>query len=353
MDQKIKVLIVEDTITGQKLLKGLLTEDSRFEIVGIANNGKQAVEFVALYHPDVVSMDIFMPVMDGLEATRLIMQQTPVPIVIVSSFFNPSEMNLSFSILKAGALTILQKPFGPRHPKFLQSARHYQNVLIMMSGVKVKTQQVVLPKKSALSSKNTANNTLKNIIPGRFKIIAIGASSGGPSGIQTILSGLPSNIQIPLVIVQHIDANFVEGFCDWLKLTSNLPIIIAQDGMIMKPGHVYLPPPDSHLGFAKEGIISISKSPPERGIRPAVSFLFRNVAAIYGKNAVCVLLSGMGADGANEMKMLFDMGAYTIAQDEKSSLVHGMPGQAINLGGACKILSPEAIVKEIIKLTTL
>ena len=349
--KKIKVLIVEDTLVGQGLLKGLLAEDPRFEVVGIVGNGQQAVDFVARQAPDVVSMDIYMPVMDGVEATRIIMQKTPVPVVIVSGFYEPSEVKMSFSILEAGALTILPRPYGPGHPQYLQTARNYRNTLKMMSEVKVITRRATKPASVDTDQRVSKFSDIDLSNPGNstYKIIAMGASAGGPQALQAILERLPKNFPLAVLIVQHIDAHFAEGYCDWLNSTSKLPVRIARHGELLLPGHAYLPPGDHHLGLQREGIVAVTKHPAEKGLRPAVSVLFNDINTVYGKNSICILLSGMGADGAKELKMLRDTGALTIAQDAGSALVHGMPGEAIRLGGAVKVLSPEEIAKEILK----
>lgn len=348
-DNKIKVLLVEDSLTVMGLLKHILTEDPQFQVIGAVTNGKLAVEFVAQIKPDIISMDINMPVMDGLEATRQIMYYNPTPIVIVSSQFDPSNVLLSFNILKAGALTILPKPFGIGHAQYAQSAREFRNTLKMMAGIKVSAQQKkpdnpILAEKQKVESLHrlTDFNTTRNIV-------AIGASAGGPMALQTILNSIPSKIPVPIIIVQHIDANFADGFCDWLNSTSLIPVKIAKDGEKLLPGTAYLPPGDSHLGFKELGIVKVSKDPPEKNLRPAVSYLFKSLAKYYGKDAIAILLSGMGQDGATELKMLHTLGALTIAQNEASSLVHGMPGEAIRLGGASMVLSPENIANELIK----
>jgi len=365
----IDVLIVDDTLVGQGLLRGILSEDPAFRVVGIAQNGRQAVEMVQSLKPHVVSMDIYMPVMDGVEATKKIMQTTPVPIVIVSSFYNSSEVQMSFNILKAGALTILPRPFGPGHPQYLQTARTYRNTLKMMAVVKVGLHKAPKPLPSGRSAPvNSAEAGIKpspppskpqtvvitNKIamkPGR--VIAIGASAGGPQAIQAILSGLDVSLPVPVMIVQHIDSHFAEGFRDWLQSNSKLPVHTAVHGQVMQPGHAYLAPGDRHLGVLQPGVAAVSDEPAEKGLRPAVSYLFRKVQEVYLSEAVAILLSGMGTDGASELKLLYDAGAFTIAQDSESSLVHGMPGEAIRQGGVSLISNPESISMHLNELYTI
>ena len=348
--KKINVLIVEDSLTTQNLLNGILASDPGFNVLGIVTNGKQAVEAVARLNPDVVSMDIYMPVMDGLEATRRIMEKTPVPIVIVSSYYQTSDMALSFSILKAGALTILPRPVGPMHPDYLQSSRSYLNTLKMMAGIKVINQRskpvqqpFIICAEPEISKPIIYDGTEKRAI------VAIGASAGGPMALQTILSQIPSGFSLPILIVQHIDANFATGFCNWLNSSSGVPVKIASHGERLLPGHAYLPPGDAHLGLIEEGIIGVSHDPPEFNLRPSVNYLFRSVRRVYGGKSIAILLSGMGTDGAKELKQLKDVGALTIVQDELSSLVHGMPGEAILLGAVCLVSSLDEIVSQIIK----
>ncbi len=346
----INVLIVEDSLTAQSLLKGILAGDPIFNVLEVVSNGRQAVEAVARLKPDVVSMDIYMPVMDGLEATRLIMEKTPVPIVIVSSQYQISDLALSFSILKAGALTILPRPVGPTHPDYLQATRNYRNTLKMMAGIKVTAQRSkqssIRPAISNETKKDKNSSYSATSVP---EIIAIGASAGGPMALQAILTQIPSNFPIPILIVQHIDANFAEGFCNWLNLSSGIPVSIARNREKILPGHAYLPPGNTHLGLLEKGVISVSSDPPESNLRPSVNHLFRDVLQVYGNKSTAVLLSGMGTDGAVEMKHLKEAGACTIAQDELSSLVHGMPGEAIRLGATCIVASLDEIVNQLIK----
>jgi two-component system chemotaxis response regulator CheB len=352
-EKKIKVLIVEDTLVAQKLLKGLVNSDSRFELVGVAENGKQAYEFVDKYKPDVVSMDILMPIMDGVAATKMIMQNSPVPIVIVSSFYNSTEVEMAMKVLQAGAVTILPRPYGPGHSKYLQSTRKYLNTLQIMSEIKVVRRNSENKSVVAKLSENTTTAISEKTNLNKFHVLAIGASAGGPQGLSTILNGLPSDFPLPVFIVQHIDSNFAEGFAEWLNTYSKLPVKIALDGEKISASTVYMPPPDCHLLINTNETIKISKVEPYKGLRPSVDLLFKSIASVYKEKAIVVLLSGMGKDGALEMKNLYNLGAYTIAQEETSCLVYGMPGEAAKIGAVCKLLSPENITKEILHLNNI
>ncbi|MEI8084763.1 MAG: chemotaxis-specific protein-glutamate methyltransferase CheB [Paludibacter sp.] len=344
---KIKVLIVEDSLVAQKLLKTLVMSDERFELVGVAENGKQACEFVLKHKPDVVSMDILMPIMDGVEATRKIMQETPIPIVIVSSYYQSSEVETAMRVLQAGAVSIIPRPYGPGHSKYEQSTRQYLNTLKMMSEISVVKRRKEETLKPIQKVENITKNCTNAPNNQEFKVLAIGASAGGPEGLSTILSGLPINFPVPVFIVQHIDGNFADGFAVWLNSSTQLPVSIAVNGEKALAGHVYLPPGNQHLTVNKDGNINTTKDGLVNGSRPSVDVLFNSIAEVYGKKSLAVLLSGMGKDGAAELKKLFDLGAFTIAQDENSCLVYGMPGEAAKMGGVCKLLSPEKILQEI------
>ncbi|MBE0647401.1 MAG: chemotaxis-specific protein-glutamate methyltransferase CheB [Bacteroidales bacterium] len=353
--EKIRVLIVDDSVTARNLLKLLLLEDPQFEIAGIVSNGSEAVAFVEKEKPDVISMDIHMPVMNGFEATRQIMSTYPVPIVIVSTTYNPSETQLSFKALEAGALTILPRPIGPGHPDFLKHGKIYRTTLKSLSEVRVirrhggESRPVQkLDKTQECDEPNHTDERKRT----DSRIVAIGASAGGPAALQIIIRSLPPNFPAPILIVQHIDKGFAEGFAHWLCSLSKIPVVIPKDGEALLPGHIYLASGDHHLGVKKEGIASISSASPEHGLRPAVSFLFRSVALVYGNKATAILLSGMGQDGAGELKNLKELGAYTIVQNEATSLVYGMPGEAVRLRASCRVLPPEQMVQAILNQIT-
>jgi two-component system chemotaxis response regulator CheB len=189
-------------------------------------------------------------------------------------------------------------------------------------------------------------------IPSKIKVVAIGASTGGPSALQTILAGLPKNFATPVLIVQHMTPDFIKGFVEWLSQSSALPIQLAVHGENIHPGHVYVAPDGSHMEVTRGGRIVLTQDMPENGLRPSVSHLFRSVAEAFGHEAVAGLLTGMGRDGANELKLLKDKGAITFAQDKDSSVVHGMAGEAIKMDAATWVLPPEGVAPLLARLVS-
>jgi two-component system chemotaxis response regulator CheB len=345
----IKVLIVEDSPTARELISRILRADPCFEVIGIVGDGEQALEFLARAEnprPDVITMDIHMPKLDGYETTRRIMESTPIPIVVVSAR-EPEDVDKTFHALQAGALAVLEKPRGPGHPDHDALALRLTQTVKSMSEVKV-VRRWRRPQTEAARPKPVASAS--NARPSAVKVVAIGVSTGGPPVLQIILSGLPSNFVAPILIVQHITAGFLPGLAQWLDGGTGIPTHVATQGEIALPGHAYLAPDGFHMGMDKSGRIALDSSAPENGLRPAVAHLFRSVAQNFGAHAVGVLLTGMGRDGASELKLLKDKGAVTLAQDKESSTVHGMPGEAIKLGGATHVLSPEQIAVVLTRL---
>jgi len=344
----IKVLITEDSPVVRGYLQRILDQDPDIEVVGVAKNGEEAVKMAPEHNPDVITMDIHMPRMDGFEATRQIMEKHPVPIVICSASWNPEEVDKTFKSMEAGAVAALEKPRGMGHPDSEKSVQELLQTIKLMSSVKVVRRWT----KGKYKTKEAQEPVKKTVQPdtsvGDIRVIAIGASTGGPIVLRTILSGLPNNFSVPILIVQHIAQGFLSGLGDWLQKTTGLPVKIAEHGDKIKPGHVYLAPDAHQMGLEKNLKIALVEGNPENNLCPAVSHLFRSVAQNYGKRSVGVLLTGMGRDGAKEMKLLKDKGGVTIAQDKESSIVHGMPGEAIKLGGATYVL-PSAKIANMIK----
>lgn len=341
----IKVLVAEDSPTIRAFLTAILENEPDIKVVAAVADGKAAVEAVQKLRPDVVTMDIHMPGLDGFTATREIMETAPVPIVIVSGAVQ-DEVAATFKAVEAGALAFIRRPAGLGHDDHQREADALVTSVRLMSEVKVvrrwKRPPAIAQRVAAAHAARSAED--------RPQLVAIGASTGGPLALQTILGGLPASFPLPVLVVQHIAYGFVHGFAEWLNAGCALRVTVALDGEEVVPGHVYVAPDDRHMGLDAYGRIRLHDGPQEAGLRPAVGHLFRSVAAQYGCRSIGVLLTGMGSDGANELCDLRALGAATIAQDAASSVVHGMPGVAIERGGASYILPPSAIAGKLVDL---
>lgn len=347
----IKVLIVEDSPVAQTFLEHILTSDPEISVLGIASNGLEALEFLAKHKPDVVTMDIHMPKMNGFEATRRIMETNPVPIIILSASWDPDDVEKTFQALGAGAVAVLEKPMGIAHPDFPSMAENIVQTVKAMSEVKMvrrwpKLRATQVKQPSEVFPVDNAGR------PAEIGCVAIGASTGGPSVLKTILAGLPADFPVPILIVQHIAEGFLPGLLDWLGNSAQLRIKVPEQGELIKRGYVYFAPDYCHMGVDGNGRIVLSHAAAENGSRPSVSFLFRSVAYSFGQKAVGILLTGMGKDGAAELKVLKDQGATTIIQDKESSVVYGMPGEALKLGAATQVLVPEDIAVQLERLVS-
>ena len=339
----IKVLIVDDSRVIREFMTHLLSSDPDIQVIGVACSGEEAIAQVYEKRPDVIAMDIHMPGMNGYEATRVIMETIPTPIVIVTGSLKETEISNSFKLIEAGALAIVLRPPGMENPGFDAARKELLRNIKLMSEIKVVRRfpnqmhkripiDLRIPKKSVSDSKD-------------IQLVAIGSSTGGTIVLQTILSNLPKDFPVPVLIVQHIAKGFLNGLKDWLSATSNLPVNIATEGEFMQPGQVYLAPDNLQMGITADNRIELRNMPAENSLCPSVDYLFRSVAKVLGDRAVGVLLTGMGKDGASELLTMKKHGAITIAQDEASCVVFGMPGEAVKIGAADRILSPEKIAE--------
>jgi two-component system, chemotaxis family, protein-glutamate methylesterase/glutaminase len=338
----IRVLVVEDSPTVRELLLGILSSDPAIEVVGTAKTGEEAMEAVQCIRPDVVTMDVHMPKMNGFDATRRIMETYPTPIVIVSAA-DATDTTKAFQAIESGALAILQKPPGLGHPEHERHSADLLRSVKMMSEVKVVRRWPRLRPVETMPAATVSTEFQFQPAQTSTRLVAIGASTGGPPALQTILAGLPKDFPVPVLIVQHIAEGFTQYFVEWLGQSSKLPIHLPTHGQQVLPGHVYVAPDRLHMAITANGRIQLLGSEAENGLRPSISYLFRSVAKAYGPGGAGVLLTGMGRDGASELKSMKEKGALTIVQDRESSAVYGMPGEAIRLGGASYILSPEKI----------
>lgn len=344
----IKVLVVEDSPVTQMLLVHIVNSDPWLHVVGTANNGEEALAFLQRNRPDVILMDLHMPGINGFETTRRIMETQPVPVVACSASLDPTAVATTFRAMEAGAVAVAAKPVGPGHPEYAPMASRLIETLKLMSEVKLVKRWPRSRHADRLSAASpSAEVTRSN---GSVQVVAIGTSTGGPPVLQTVLANLPRNFPVPLLIVQHIAAGFLPGLVEWLGQSTGFPVHIATAGELVLPGRAYVAPDGCHMGLGANRTIALSKEDPENGLRPAVSYLFRSVAARCGPNAVGVLLTGMGRDGADELKLLKNLGAITIAQDAQSSVVHGMPGEAMKLDAASYILGPVEIAAKLAAL---
>lgn len=343
----IRVLVVEDSAVVRDFLLGILRSDPKIEVIGAAHSGEEALAAAEQMKPDVITMDVHMPGIDGFEATRRIMETRPIPIVIVSGTADVSETTNAFRAVEAGALALLGRPAGVGHPDHQWTAAELIQTVKWMSEVKLVRRW---PRRV---SKDNGTASFPAGLPGPMRtavLIAMGASTGGPPVLQAILSRLPRNFPAAVLLVQHIASGFTRGFAEWLGHSSSLPVRLAANGERILPGHVYVAPEGLHMKIHQGGTIGLSNEEPENGLRPSISVLFRSVADLYGRQAVGVLLTGMGKDGARELKLMRDRGAVTIAQDRETSVVHGMPGEAIKAGAATYILPPEKIAAALLNL---
>ncbi len=321
-DKPVRVLVAEDSSTVRAQLIDIINRDKGLTEVGEARDGNEALALVEDLLPDVESMDIKKPVLDGLSATRIIMEEQPTPVVVVSGYLQ-DEIDLSFLALEAGALAVVPKPPAARDPAHHEHQLRLTRTLIAMAQVRLV--------KRRFASKPRPPKRTGSLRP-RAELIGIGASAGGPSALATILNNLPPTFPAPICVVQHIPEEFVVGMVRWLQLSTALPVRLATDGQALQPGVVHLAPGNAHLMVRREGETLHARLVAERGIarhQPSVDILFESMAMACGNASVGIVLTGMGDDGAAGLLTLRHSGARTIAQDRDSSVVFGMPGAAI------------------------
>lgn len=338
-----RVLVVDDSPTVRDLLVFILGSDPEIEIVGCAFDGDQALRMTQEKRPDVITMDLHMPNMDGFEATRRIMEACPTPIVIVSGSSSKDDVNASFRAVEAGALVIVHRPPGPGNSLHHQAASALIRTVKSMAEVKVvrrwpkDIRQAPVPSPGPVDAASAPAHKLR-------QLVVIGASTGGPAVIAEILTQLPaSGYRLPVVIVQHMTAGFAPGFADWLTSASGFRVGMAQHGDFLASGRGYLAPDGYQIAVNRELRIALSRAGSEHGMCPSVSHLFRSIPLPLRGATIAVLLTGMGKDGALELRELRNSGAMTIVQDRATSAVYGMPGEAIKHEAACMILPPAEI----------
>lgn len=345
---QIRVLVVDDSQVAQALLTHILESDQSIKVIGYASSGVQALELLNTIKPDIITMDVVMPQMDGFEATRKILQTHPIPIIIISASYKKENVEKAFLAIEAGALAILEKPKGPLDPTYESSKKNIIETVKLMSEIKVVAKRFPIAANTKPSLKGKLTDT--NQETRKIEAVAIGASLGGPQALQAILSRLPKSFPVPILIVQHISEGFLEGFADWLQSITELTVKIPANNEEALPGTVYVAPEKMHMQISKNSKITLINEPPIQGIRPAISRLFHSMAETFGPNGLGLLLTGMGKDGAEELLTMRQHGAITIAQNKESCILYGMPEEAIRLGAAQYVLSLEEIPKALIQI---
>jgi two-component system chemotaxis response regulator CheB len=346
VQRTIRVLIADDSQTVRNHLAGLVNAAPGMIVVGEASDGEEAVARVEALRPDVVSMDIRMPRMDGLEATRRIMVQCPTPIVIVSALLD-TDVDLSIRSLEAGALAVVSRPAARLEHIPDSFQRRFVNALTAMSGVSLVRRRTGLEVPSAPIQSPLVEQTA------RPELVVIGASAGGPSALCEVIGRLPPDYPIPVVIVQHMPDEFMDGLVRWLGGQVTLPVKLAEEGQVLTGGRAYVAPGGSHLTVARYGRRLVARLREDSGTDaycPSVNVLFKSAALACGAECVGVILSGMGDDGAVGMMALREAGAATLAQDQATCTVFGMPGAAIERGAVQTILPLGDIPTALIRL---
>lgn len=344
----LNVLVVDDVETNRKMLVHIVNSADDLKVIGEATNGREAVAATRRLRPDVILMDVNMPDMDGLEATRNIMVETPTPIVIVSGSIAGRETEVAFQAIKQGALTVLNKPVGFGDPEFDAQVRKLLSTVRAMATVRVihHRQPAARPTQETQPKPPVVKATSGQ----KPEVIVIGSSTGGPAALAEILQRLPADFPLPVLIVQHIASDFIPSLTQWLDSVTPLHVQVAGPHDIPHPGRVYIAPGSLHLRVNVQQRFVLNAHPQTPHI-PSVDVMFESIAKSYGARAIGVLLTGMGADGAHGLKLMRDAGAITIAQDEASCVVFGMPKEAIAQGAVQHVQPLTAIPKLILSLT--
>ncbi|MDR2392751.1 MAG: chemotaxis-specific protein-glutamate methyltransferase CheB [Treponema sp.] len=331
----ISVLVVDDSPLTRSFLKDFLEEDERFTVIGEAGNGLEGVQQTRSLNPDLITMDIEMPGMSGLEAISIIMRDIPTPIVVISS---QASTKMVYEATVKGALE-----FYPKHiftPSMSQEQRqHIYETLKRISGIKRKKNRGVNP---VLSPGKVAYRPIRGVV--------IGASTGGPKALMEVFAGIPKEFPVPIITVQHNSSGFDKGFVQWIRRYTALEVQLAEHNAVLHSGRIYIAPTDKHLIMTGKYLI-LEDGEPVQNQKPAVDLLFQSAAEVLGRQVISVVLTGMGRDGAAGTEAIRKAGGITIAQNEESSLIYGMPKSAIETGCVDMILPLGDIAKWLIALT--
>ena len=344
--KKIRVMIVDDSAVVTALLEYSIGRDPRLEVCATAASAEDALQILGHRRPDVIVMDLLLPGMDGLQATRRIMSQNPVPIVVVAASTKSGKWNLvAMEALRAGALTILEKPLGTTNADYEAWAQRLCTQLVIMSQVKLVRRTADRASRMGSGPDPCSTNGGSD----RFRMLGIVCSTGGPAALIRLLGDLGPGFPLPILLVQHMTDSFIAGFALWLKTVCPFSIVTARDGYVPVAGAVHIAPADHHLRL-QAGVLYLDKGDPVSYQRPSGTILFKSMAESLGADALGVLLTGMGDDGAAGLLDIRQSGGYTIAEDESTAVVYGMPAAAVRLGAVCESLPLPAIAPRLLGL---
>jgi two-component system chemotaxis response regulator CheB len=336
--QKIRILVADDSLTVRKRLVDILASDPEIELVGEAEDGVQAIEKCLKFRPDIITMDMMMPNMTGLSATEFIMAHCPTPILVVSASTNRGELFKIYDALAAGAVDVLEKPIGAEadtawEQRFLATVKMTARIRVI-THPRARLAGLRIP-----AAKAAVKTPRLRQFDRKYQIVAIGASTGGPGAIVEVLRNLPREFDLPILIVLHMNELFATAFADWLDSQTERRVMSPKDGTpVAEAVHCIMVAPGGRHLVVRDGRLRLTLDMERHSCRPSVDVLFESVAAEYGASAAACLLTGMGKDGALGLLKIREAGGMTIAQDEKTSVVYGMPREAVNLGAAQQIL---------------
>ncbi len=342
---KIRVLVVDDSLTVRKRLVEVLASDPALDVVGEAENGKRAIELCQALRPDVITLDMMMPIMTGVAVTEYVMAYCPTPILIVSASTNRGELFKTYEALAAGALDVLEKPTA------LDGHGQWEKKLVSTVKLISRIKVITHPRARLMRPQSAEGEIAEESSNGKaeYEVVAIGASTGGPGAVLDVLRGLPWNFPLPILLVIHLAETFATALAEWLDGLSPLRVRYAQDGEPVPARGVIMAPAGRHM-VVSQGQLRLTSGPERHSCRPSVDVLFDSVTREFGGRSINCLLTGMGKDGAAAMLSARRAGAMTIAQNELTSVVFGMPGEAVRLGAAEQVLAVEEISRELIYL---
>lgn len=340
----IRVLVVDDSPTVRELLVHMLQGAPDLQVVGVARDGMEAVQLATRLRPDVITMDIRMPRMDGFQATKQIMQQVPTPIVVVSASVESEELKITFNALRAGALTVVEKPRGPVGPAYEAIREQLVTTVRLMSEVKVVRRWATGMLRPRVPVVRRDLDTV------RTAAVGIAASTGGPSALYQLLSALPTDFPVPILLVQHIARGFGQGMVNWLEGATRLQVKTAEQGELLRPGCVFVAPDDRHLLVQARSKVLLRDREDRDALCPSADKLFASLAEGFGRKGLGVIMTGMGRDGVEGLRKLKEAGGRVLAQDELSCVVFGMPKEAIEAQIVDRVIPLEQMAAAIMEM---